>query len=143
MKIDHIVIPSRNPEQMKDFYIKYLGAAIDELRASQDNLKAAASDTSLIPGSQVLYILSFQGGFKMKLLTAKQDTDSRTALLPTFFQNPICLAFRLGSRKRVNAVTSQLILEGHEVICEPHASGLSHYSSCVADPEGNIVELIA
>ncbi|MEQ2676069.1 VOC family protein [Enterocloster citroniae] len=121
VKMDHIVISSGNPEQMKDFYIKYLGAVADS------------------EGT----VLCFKGGFRIKLMPRGPMSGSRSLPNSSGVQTLVSLAFRLGSRKRVNILTSRLVLEGHEVICEPHLSGSSHYSSSVYDPEGNIVELIA
>ena len=119
MKVDCITLQTLYPDKMKDFYVKYFGA-----EANRNTMATDCPDP--------MYTLSFQGGFKIKL--------ARTSPCP---HNPVCLAFRLGSRKRVNTLTSQLILEGHEIISEPQLSAPAHYSSCIFDPEGNIVELIS
>ena len=85
----------------------------------------------------------FRAVLKIKLAPAVESQSGFAARTSPCPHNPVCLAFRLGSRKRVNTLTSQLILEGHEIISEPQLSAPAHYSSCIFDPEGNIVELIS
>ncbi|GAA6479558.1 VOC family protein [Enterocloster aldenensis] len=130
LKVDYITLQTSYPDKMKDFYVKYFGA--------EANLNTLDTDCP-----DPMYILSFQGGFKIKLAPAGRPMYGFAARTSPCPHNPVCLAFRLGSRKRVNTLTSQLILEGHEIISEPQLSAPAHYSSCIFDPEGNIVELIS
>lgn len=130
LKVDCITLQTLYPDKMKDFYVKYFGA-----EANRNTMDTDCPDP--------MYILSFQGGFKIKLEPAGQSQSGFAARTSPCPHNPVCLAFRLGSRKRVNTLTSQLILEGHEIISEPQLSAPAHYSSCIFDPEGNIVELIS
>lgn len=119
MTLDCIAIPAMDLKKMKDFYVKYFGAAVDE-RA---------------------YILSFGNSFKIKLIPEEQDIPAQDDDAKA--HDSLHLTFRLGSRILVNELTCQLILEGHEVICEPGMSGMAQYGSSVFDPEGNVIELVA
>lgn len=119
MTLDCIAIPAMNLKKMKDFYMKYFGAAVDE----------------------TAYILCFGNGFKIKLIPEEQDIYAQNASARP--HDSLCLTFRLGSRMLVNELTCQLILEGHEVIREPGLFGMEQYGSSVFDPEGNIIELVA
>lgn len=130
LKVDYITLQTLYPDKMKDFYVRYFGA-----EANADTVGTDSSDS--------MYILSFRGGFKIKLAPAGQTLSASSPQPAPSQLNPVCLAFRLGSRKRVNTLTSQLILEGHEILSEPQLSAPAHYSSCIFDPEGNIVELIS
>ena len=130
LKVDCITLQTLYPDKMKDFYVKYFGA-----EANRNTMATDCPDP--------MYTLSFQGGFKIKLAPAGQSQSGFAARTSPCPHNPVCLAFRLGSRKRVNTLTSQLILEGHEIISEPQLSAPAHYSSCIFDPEGNIVALLS
>ena len=116
MKLAYITIHTMEPEIMKDFYVKYLGAVVDDVR----------------PFDRPVYSLSFDGGIKIKLIPEQPGSlgvpsavsPAVPSVIPSFPETrppyAVRLTFRAGSRKRVNERTGQLILEGHEVICEPH-----------------------
>ena len=139
MKLTYITIHTMEPEIMKDFYVKYLGAVVDDVR----------------PFDRPVYSLSFDGGIKIKLIPEQHGSlgvpsavsPAVPSVVPSFPETrppyAVRLTFRVGSRKRVNELTGQLILEGHEVICEPGFYGMDYYSSSVFDPEGNVIELVA
>ena len=139
MKLTYIAIHTAKPERMKDFYVKYLGAVVDDVR----------------PFDRPVYSLSFDGGIKIKLIPEQHGSlgvpsavsPAVPSVVPSFPETrppyAVRLTFRVGSRKRVNELTGQLILEGHEVICEPGFYGMDYYSSSVFDPEGNVIELVA
>ena len=139
MKLAYITIHTMEPEIMKDFYVKYLGAVVDDVR----------------PFDRPVYSLSFDGGIKIKLIPEQHGSlgvpsavsPAVPSVMPSFPETrpsyAVRLTFRVGSRKRVNELTGQLILEGHEVICEPGFYGMDYYSSSVFYPEGNVIELVA
>ena len=62
MKLTYITIHTMEPEIMKDFYIKYLGAVVDDARpfdrdgSGKDNRVASPSSYGTV------YSLSFDGG---------------------------------------------------------------------------------
>ena len=51
------------------------------------------------------------------------------------------LAFSLGSKEKVDALTEQLRAAGYEVISGPRTTGDGYYESCILDFEGNQIEL--
>lgn len=64
MKLTYITIHTMEPEIMKDFYVKYLGAVVDDARpfdrdgSGKDNRVASPSSYGTV------YSLSFDGGVK-------------------------------------------------------------------------------
>ena len=54
LKVDYITLQTLYPDKMKDFYVKYFGA-----EANRNTMDTDCPDP--------MYILSFQGGFKIKL----------------------------------------------------------------------------
>lgn len=53
------------------------------------------------------------------------------------------LAFRLGSQPAVDELTARLGADGYTIVSGPRTTGDGYYESCVLDPEGNRVELVA
>ena len=53
----------------------------------------------------------------------------------------IHLAFSLGSREAVDALTERLRQNGYPVLSGPRVTGDGYYESCVLDPEENQIEL--
>lgn len=157
MKLTYIDIHAANPEKMRDFYVKYLGAVADDLRpigSEAQEEDAGGADRGV---SGTVYSLSFEGGVKIRLIpelpvispaasalsAALSNISSAGSAMQVLPSYAVRLTFTVGSRKRVNELTGQLIMEGYDVIYEPGFYGMEHYSSSVFDPEGNVVELVA
>ena len=51
------------------------------------------------------------------------------------------VAFSVGSREKVDALTKQLQQDGFRVTGGPRITGDGYYESCVLDFEGNIIEI--
>ena len=51
------------------------------------------------------------------------------------------IAFRMGSREKVDALTAELKADGYKVISGPRTTGDGYYESCIAAIEGNQIEL--
>lgn len=51
------------------------------------------------------------------------------------------IAFSLGSKERVDALTKKLREDGYEVISGPRTTGDGYYESCMIGIEGNQIEL--
>ena len=62
---------------------------------------------------------------------------------PAFCTGYTHLAFSLGGREAVDALTARLAADGYEVKSGPRVTGDGYYESCVLDPDGNEVELTA
>lgn len=53
----------------------------------------------------------------------------------------IHLAFSVGSKEQVDALTARLQKDGYEVISGPRTTGDGYYESCIIGPEGNQIEI--
>ena len=51
------------------------------------------------------------------------------------------LAFSVGSRNEVDALTERLRADGCAVVSGPRVTGDGYYESCVLDAEGNRIEI--
>ena len=55
----------------------------------------------------------------------------------------IHLAFSAGDNESVDRLTSLLLNDGYTVFSMPRTTGDGYYESCVSDPDGNRIEIVA
>ena len=126
MRIDHIALCVRDLEAMRDFYIKYFGAVAGELYHNpRTGLRT--------------YFLTFDGETRVELMQKPDALPGGVELREGWAH----LSFTLGSRGAVDAATERLRAAGGTVESGPRVTGDGYYESCVLDPEGNRVELMA
>ncbi len=126
MKLEHAAVYVSDLELMKNFYLKYFGAAANDMYHN----KTTGLKT---------YFLTFEDGARLELMT-RPDIKGRS-LAGGF--GYVHIAFRLGSEERVNELTLELEHDGYTVSSRPRTTGDGYYESCILDPEGNQVELVA
>ena len=51
------------------------------------------------------------------------------------------LAFSVGSKEGVLALTEQITSDGYSLLSAPRNTGDGYFESCVADPDGNRIEI--
>ncbi|NLT11930.1 MAG: hypothetical protein GXY06_05940 [Clostridiaceae bacterium] len=125
--LDHLAIYVDQLEEVRDFYVKYFGASVnDRYTNSRTGLQT--------------YFLAFSGRTRIEIMSrpdtkAAQKTDGYLGLTH--------LAFSLGSREEVDRLTARLAADGVMVVGAPRETGDHYYESIVLDPEGNRVELVA
>ena len=51
------------------------------------------------------------------------------------------IAFSLGSKEKVDALTKRLKTDGYEIVSGPRTTGDGYYESCIIDVENNRIEL--
>lgn len=127
MRIDHAALYVRDLEGIRAFYERYFGARAG---AKYQNPRTGLST----------YFLSFDGEGRLEIM-------QRPGLAPRterqLAEGYVHLAFSLGSREAVDALTGRLRADGYEVLSGPRTTGDGYYESCVLDPEGNPIELVA
>lgn len=126
MRIDHIALWSLDPDRLKEFYERYFdGRPGVPYHNPRTGLRT--------------WFLSFDGGARMEIMSrpdVRPTTDRADALVGIAH-----LSFGVGSRERVDALTAELSAAGYEVLSAPRTTGDGYYESCVADPDGNRVEI--
>lgn len=127
MYIDHIAIFTNDLERMKDFYLKYFSGKANE--------KYYNAKTGL-----QTYFITFEGGARLELMM-KPGLADRDKSRPG--GGLTHLAFRLGSREKVDELTQTLINDGYTQKSAPRITGDGYYESCILDPDFNEVELVA
>ena len=112
---------------IRNFYMKYFDASSNE---KYTNLKKGFES----------YFLSFESGPRLEIM--RMDSIPASIHDPVLQRTGIIhFAFSLGSKEKVDVLTSTLSGEGYKVIDVPRTTGDGYYESVVLDPEGNRIEL--
>lgn len=126
MKIEHIAMYVNDLEAAKDFFIKYFDAATTEMY--YENAIHFRS-----------YFMTFpDGGTRLELMTKPEMTDDPKALNRTGY---IHIALSVGSKEKVDELTSRLWKDGFIVESGPRTTGDGYYESCIIGIEGNQIEI--
>ena len=125
MKIEHIAMYVNDLEAAKEFFIKYFDAVSNEMYHNQrTGFKS--------------YFLSFEEGARLEIMTKETMEDTKKTLTRTGF---IHLAFSVGSKEKVDSLTSKMKEDGYEVISGPRTTGDGYYESCIVAVEDNQIEI--
>jgi lactoylglutathione lyase len=126
MKIEHMAIWTADLERLRTFYEQYFGAT-----SKAKYVNAAKQFES--------YFLSFPEGARLEIMYSpniRQRTDA--APLETGY---VHIAFSVGSREQVDALTRRLEADGYSLIDGPRVTGDGYYESLFFDPDGNRIEI--
>ena len=127
MKVEHIAIWTNDLERLKAFYETYFDA------------QAGAIYENPVKGF-LAYFLTLAEGCRLELMqpTAQPRCGYDHGNPPTGYGH---LAFSVGSREIVDALTARLAGDGYEKLEGPRVTGDGYYESAMLDPDGNIIEL--
>ncbi|MBO5087674.1 MAG: VOC family protein [Lachnospiraceae bacterium] len=125
MYIGHIAMYVNDLESTRDFFIKYFNAT------ANDGYHNKTTDFRS-------YFLSFDNGARLEIMNKPEMVDSEKALTRTGY---VHIAFSLGSKDAVDALTVRLREDGYEVVSGPRTTGDGYYESCIVGIEGNQIEI--
>ena len=125
MRITHVAIYTMDIERSRSFYQKYFNTESNEKYV---NSKGFSS-----------YFLTFSQGVKLEImahtkLLQKDILDKVTGL------NHI--AFSVGSKDEVINLTERITGDGYILLSPPRNTGDGYFESCIADPDGNRIEIV-
>lgn len=125
MKIEHIALYANDLEGARKFFMKYLGAqSNDGYHNPRTNFRS--------------YFLSFDDGARLEIMNKPEMTDLPKDLVRTGYAH---IAFSVGSKEKVDALTTQLKSDGYEIVSGPRTTGDGYYESCIVAIEGNQIEI--
>lgn len=127
MKLSHIALYVSDLERMKDFYTHFFNAT------------ANAKYHNLGTGLQT-YFLTFAGETRLEIMSRPELVVQQKQQFLSGYSH---IAFQLGSKEKVDALTNVLREAGFAVLSGPRTTGDGYYESVVLDPEGNFIELTA
>jgi len=125
MRIAHVAVWTMDLERLRAFYERHLGA-----KAGVPYVNAAKEFRS--------YFLEFEGGARVELM-AKGTVEAGVGAGERVGYAHV--AFSLGSRDAVVALTDSLRDAGVPVVDGPRVTGDGYFESVVLDPDGNRIEL--
>lgn len=129
MRIEHLAIWTKDLERLKAFYINYFGATAGEKYENKNKQFES-------------YFLTFESGARLELMYRPDIPESLNDPVRQFF-GLIHVAFSVGSKEQVDALTARLKQDGYPVLDGPRQTGDGYYESCVLDPDGNRLEITA
>lgn len=125
MKIEHIALYVEDLEETKNFFIKYLGAkANNGYHNPRTNFRS--------------YFLSFEDGARLEIMQRPEMVNLPKEAARTGYAH---IAFSVGSREKVDALTAELKVDGYDVVSGPRITGDGYYESCIVAMEGNQIEI--
>lgn len=123
--IDHIAIWVEDLEKMREFYCKYFDGVSNQ--RYENRVKGFES-----------YFISFDGATRIELMKRKNIEERIYKEILGLAH----LAFKVGSKEKVNELTEIFRKDGYKIIGEPRTTGDGYYESVILDPEGNRIELV-
>lgn len=125
MQLAHIALWTEQLDELRDFYIRYFGG---ESNARYVNPAKGFES----------FFLRFGDGCTLELMRRHDIRDRAEGQ-----HLGLChLAFAATSREEVLSLTERLRADGYRITGEPRTSGDGYFESVVADPDGNLIEIV-
>ncbi|MFZ5989896.1 MAG: VOC family protein [Bacillota bacterium] len=125
MRIEHIALWTSDLERMKEFYMKFFsGKSGDKYHNRNTGFES--------------YFITFDTGARLEIMTKPSVMEDDKDCIRRGYAH---LAFSVGSREEVDGLTNILRDSGYMVLSEPRITGDGYYESCIADPDGNTIEI--
>ena len=125
MKIEHIAMYVNDLEAARDFFVTHLGG---KSNGGYHNPRTGFSS----------YFISFDDGARLELMNKSVMDDLEKPLNRTGYAH---IAFSVGSKEKVDALTEKLRAAGYEVVSGPRTTGDGYYESCIVSIEENQIEI--
>ena len=84
------------------------------------------------------YFLSFGDGARLEIMNNPEMLDFSKEFARTGYAH---IAFSVGSKEKVDALTAELKADGYEVVGGPRTTGDGYYESCIVAIEENQIEI--
>lgn len=124
VKIEHAAVFTFDLERLKNYYVKYFGASCNEKYTGSDGFSS--------------YFLTFSSGARLEVMAHEKLLHADASLMTNGYAH---LAFSVGSKENVDAITNKIVADGYELFSSPRTTGDGYYESSVADPDGNHIEI--
>ncbi len=125
MRIEHVALYVNELEEARDFFVNYLeGHSNDGYHNKNTGFRS--------------YFICFDSGARLEIMSKPGMLDDEKDLNRTGYAH---VAFSVGSRERVNELTSKLRDAGYAVVSGPRTTGDGYYESCIVAVEGNQIEI--
>lgn len=123
-KISHIAVYVTDLEQTKNFYTKFFQGTSNNIYKNTEGFSS--------------YFLQFDDEVSLELMHHKCLEKRPVIDRSTGYSH---FAFSVGSEEAVLSLTQKISEAGFEIYSQPRKTGDGFFESCVADPDGNRVEI--
>ena len=127
MEVEHVAVYVSDLEKTRDFFESFFEGTSGERYHNKNS-------------GFMSYFLSFQNGSRLEIMTRpdrfKEDRDENRLGF-------VHLAFSVGSKDKVDALTLKLKEAGFETISGPRTTGDGYYESCIQGPDSIQIEITA
>ena len=124
ISIAHIAIYTSDIERSKAFYKRYFNAESNEKYQNKSGFSS--------------YFLTFSSGARLEIMSHTELVERKVLDKVSGMSH---FAFSVGSRDAVLELTEKIVSDGYRVLSPPRETGDGYFESCVADPDGNRVEI--
>ena len=124
MKIAYVSMYVNNLDEMKDFFVKYFKATVND---KYENFQT---------GYTYCY-LKFDEGSRLSLVSGPNVVDRPKEI----FKGLNRFAIAVNSKEEVQTITDQLANDGYQIVNGFRMNGYGEYESRILDPEGNEIEI--
>ena len=125
MKIEHVAMYVNDLEGARVFFVKYLGGISND---GYHNRNTGFRS----------YFICFDDSSRLEIMNKPEMADTEKALNRTGYAH---LAFSVGSKEKVDELTTQLSDDGYRVVSGPRTTGDGYYESCIVAFEDNQIEI--
>lgn len=125
MKIATVSMNVLDLDKVKDFYVKYFGAKVDD---KYENFRTGYN----------YCFLSFDGETRLLLVSGNNIAESKKTDNASGFNR---LSIAVDGADKVQELATQIARDGYQVVSGFRMNGYGEYESRVLDPEGNEVEI--
>jgi lactoylglutathione lyase len=129
MNVHHIAIWTSDLARLKDFYTTYFDCkALSKYRNESKNFES--------------FFLRFGNDTQVELMQMPDIPENLNDSVRQY-RGLIHFAISVGDQQEVIALTHKLKTDGFIIVSEPRTTGDGYFESCVLDPDGNRIEILA
>ncbi len=122
--ITHVAVYATDLERTKNYYVKYFGGSSNSLYKNAHGFSS--------------YFITFDNGARLEIMHHEQLETKKVHDKVSGWSH---VAFSVGSAENVNKITQVILEDGYELYSPARQTGDGYFESCVADPDGNRVEI--
>ena len=122
--ITHIAVYVRDLEKSREYYTTYFNGISNDLYRNTSGFSS--------------YFITFVSGARLELMHHRDLKEQPAVDKVTGWSH---VAFSVGNQATVLSLTEKIVAAGYELYSPPRKTGDGYFESCVADPDGNRVEI--
>jgi lactoylglutathione lyase len=130
MTIDHIAIWTTQPEQLKDYYVKYFNGSANEKYFNKDTLFES-------------YFITFDAGSRLEIMKKPGIPVNLNDREEKQHQGIIHISFGVETMEMVTGKSKELSEAGYRILRGPRKTGDGYFEFETLDPDNNRIEVAA